>query len=64
MTRVENIGEQGAQRRRTSGLVWLALSGVAIVLLVVTHAPRPTRLLLAVPVGLAAIGLLQAREKT
>ncbi len=64
MTRVENIGEQGAQRRRKGGLVWLALSGVAIVLLVITHAPRPARLLIAIPVGLAAIGLLQAREKT
>jgi len=64
MTRVENIGERGAQRRRKGGLLWLALSGVTIILLFVTHAARPTRLLIAIPVGLAAIGLLQAREKT
>jgi hypothetical protein len=29
----------------------------------VTNAPRPMRLLLAIPIGLAAVGFLQAREK-
>jgi hypothetical protein len=32
--------------------------------LIAAHAPRWPRLLLVVPIGAAAIGLLQAREKT
>jgi len=37
---------------------------VAAVALVATHAPRPYRLALVVPFTLAAMGWLQAREKT
>jgi hypothetical protein len=64
MTRVPNIGRPGIQRRRRQGLVWLALTGVTIVLLVVFHAPQAARLVIAIPVGLAVFGLLQASEKT
>ena len=61
---VENIGVEGARRRRVAGLVCLAISIVVAIALVATHASRPTRLMLAIPVGLAAAGLLEAREKT
>jgi hypothetical protein len=61
---VDNIGELGARRRRRGGLVWVAVAGIGVVLLIVTNAPRPMRLLLAIPIGLAAVGFLQAREKT
>ena len=64
MRHVENIGGPGVQRRLRAGLVWVALTGVTIVLFVITHAPRSTRLLIAIPVGLAAVSLLQAFEKT
>jgi hypothetical protein len=42
----------------------MAIAGVLAVVLIVTNAPRPFRLLLAIPVGLAAAGFLEAREKT
>jgi hypothetical protein len=61
---VDNIGERGARRRRMSGWMWTAVTVVAVIALIVARAPRATRLFLALPVGLAAIGFLQAREKT
>ena len=64
MRHVDNIGGPGVQRRRRAGLIWTALTGVAIVLLVITHASPLMRLLIAIPVGLAAVNLLQALEKT
>jgi hypothetical protein len=45
-------------------LVWVAITGIVAILIITTNAPKPTRLLLAIPVGLAALGFLQAREKT
>jgi len=61
---IPNIGESGARRRALGGIVWLVVAAVATVALVVTHAPRPFRLGLFVPFTLAALGWLQAREKT
>jgi hypothetical protein len=61
---VDNIGEPGARRRRQGALVSLALAGAVAIVLIITNAPRPARLLIAVPIGLAAAGFLQAREKT
>lgn len=61
---IANIGERGARRRALGGIVWLAAGAVAAVALVATHAPRPYRLALVVPFTLAAMGWLQAREKT
>jgi hypothetical protein len=61
---IDNIGEPGARRRRRGGLVWVAITGIVAILIITTNAPKPTRLLLAIPVGLAALGFLQAREKT
>jgi hypothetical protein len=62
--RVENIGVRGAIRRRRSGVVWAALAVAGLIALLVTDAPRWTRLMIAIPVGLAAVGFLQARERT
>jgi len=61
---VDNIGERGARRRMLGGWVWAGVAVVVAIVLMMTHAPRPSRLVLAVPVGLAALGFLQAREKT
>jgi hypothetical protein len=61
---VDNIGERGARRRRLIGWMWTVVTVVAVIALVAARAPRAARLFLALPVGLAAIGFLQAREKT
>ena len=62
--RVANIGVSGATRRRRNGYVWLVAAIVASVALIASNAERSWRVLLVIPFGLAAIGLLQAREKT
>jgi hypothetical protein len=61
---VDNIGERGARRRRRGGWIWAAVAVLVAIVLMTTHAPRSSRLVLAVPVALAALGFLQAREKT
>ena len=61
---VDNIGERGARRRRYLAWVMVGASAIVVIALVVTHAPRWSRLILAVPVGLAVGEFLQAREKT
>jgi hypothetical protein len=61
---VANIGARGATRRARNGYVWLVGAIVAALILIATGAPRALRLALLVPFGAAAIGLLQAREKT
>jgi fatty acid desaturase len=62
--RVENIGPRGARRRQLGGAAWLVVALAAAALLVSLGAPRWWRLALVVPFGLAAIGFLQARERT
>ena len=62
--RVTNIGERGANRRRLNGWISLVVGGAVAVALIVLDPPRIYRLLLAVPVGIAALNLLEAREKT
>jgi hypothetical protein len=47
-----------------SGFASLAVAIALLVVLLLTNAPRPARLVLAIPVGLAALGFLQARERT
>ena len=61
---VANIGESGARRRRLSGVVWSILAIGLLIALLVAGASRWTRLTIAIPVGLAAVGFLQARERT
>jgi hypothetical protein len=62
--RVENIGARGAIRRRRSGVFWTVLAVAELTGLLVAGAPRWTRLTIAIPAGLAAVGFLQARERT
>ena len=61
---VPNIGAKGTTRRRRNGYVWLVLGIIAAIALIISGAPRAARLTLIIPFGLAALGLLQAREKT
>ena len=61
---VANIGERGAVRRRRGGYVWAAISVVLLAAALAMHAPHTTLFGLAIPIGLAALGFLQAREKT
>lgn len=62
--RVTNLADRGVRQRRTLGIVWLVISLVATGSLLVFHAPRVWRLALVVPFALAAVGFLQAHERT
>jgi len=64
MTHVANIGPRGALRRRKGGIAWLVVAIVMIAALFALDAPRVARLALVIPFGLAAVGFLQAKEKT
>lgn len=61
---IANIGDVGARRRRTGGWIWAGVSVIAFVALLTAHSPRWCRLLLVIPIALAALGFLQARTKT
>lgn len=56
-----NIGPAERQHRRQLGLISGAAAIVFLVIMLATHAPRPWRLLLFVPIAGAASGLLQDR---
>lgn len=61
---VENIGPRGARRRLIGGVVWLAI-GIAVAgWMLVRRVTGGGYALLAVPFMLAALGWLQARERT
>jgi hypothetical protein len=62
--RVENIGSRGARHRMRNGWISLFVAGAVIVVLVVVQPPRFYRLLLGIPIGLAALNFIEAREKT
>ena len=67
MTRTEsvtNLADRGVQQRRTLGIIWLVISLMAVGSLIVFGAPRVWRLALAVPFALAAVGFIQAQERT
>lgn len=55
-----NIGPAEIRRRRMSGWIGLALAVVFLVIAFALALPAPWRLLVALPVGLAAGGFLQA----
>jgi len=61
---IPNIGVRGAKRRAAGGVVWTVVTIAALIAMIVTGARPGFRALLAIPVFLAAIGFLQAREKT
>ncbi len=59
-----NLGPRETRKRRLMGIVGLTVGvGLAFVL-VVYGAPRWSRLIVFIPIWIAGLGLLQAREKT
>lgn len=46
------------------GIIWLVISLVAAGSMILLNSARAWRLVLVVPFGLAAVGFLQARERT
>jgi hypothetical protein len=61
---IANIGLRGAQRRMIGGAVWLVLAVAAFAALLRADAPRLTRLVLAIPLFLAGLGVFQALART
>ena len=61
---VSNIGPREQRKRRLLGIVALTVGVAVAFLLVVYDAPRLLRAVVFVPVWIAGLGLLQAREKT
>jgi hypothetical protein len=62
--RVENVSTRGAAYRRRNGWISLAVAALVVAALLAMHPPRFYRLLFGIPVGLAALNFLEAREKT
>lgn len=61
---VTNLGPKESRKRLVFGLAMLALGAGLIAALEVLHAGRTWRLVLFFPFWLAALGLIEAREKT
>lgn len=61
---VPNIGRRQRRVRWVSGAVAAALAAGLLLFLVLTDAPRPWRLAVAIPAWFAALGFLQSKEET
>jgi hypothetical protein len=61
---VANIGPRGVRRRRIGGVVWLVIGVAAAGWMVARVVPGAAYVLLAIPFTMAALGFLQARERT
>ena len=61
---IPNIGASGQRRRRLGGLFWLLLALASSAWFLVHDVPLAWYVALLVPFTLAAIGELQARQKT
>jgi len=61
---IANIGARGQRRRRLGGLFWLLIALASSAWFLVHDVPLLWYLALVVPFTLAAIGELQARQKT
>ena len=59
-----NIGPRERRKRRMLGLVALTVGVSVAFLSVILGAPRSLRLIIFLPIWMAGLGLLQAREKT
>lgn len=59
-----NIGPAEQRKRRLMGVVALTVGVGTAFMLVVYNAPRWSRLVIFLPIWLAGLGLIQAREKT
>ncbi len=55
-----NIGPNEVRRRRRTGIVGAAASILLFLLLLWTDVPKPTRVLLALPILTAVLGFVQA----
>jgi hypothetical protein len=64
MMGIANIGRRGQRQRLAFGSVLFVVGAGILVALVAVGAHRAWRLALFVPFWAAAIGVLQAREKT
>lgn len=64
MTHIANIGERGARRRLVGGIVWLVAGVAGTIVLILRRSALPWYEVLILPFTLAAVGWLQAREKT
>lgn len=58
-----NIGAEEIARRRRGAVIGLAAAGALAVTLLAVGAPRPSRLLVALPLAGGTVGWLQARER-
>ena len=63
-TLLPNIGPRERRRRLAVGVVSLLMAAFLLAALVLGGAPRGWRLLIAIPVWMGALGVLQHREKT
>lgn len=59
-----NIGPRQRRRRLVVGVVALLAAAALLAWLVLSGASRGWRLLIAIPVWLGALGVLQHRDKT
>jgi hypothetical protein len=59
-----NIGPKGRRQRLTVGLVGVAVSALATVVLLVSAAPAWLAALLIIPWWMAGLGIFQARAQT
>ena len=59
-----NLGAGGRRYRLLMGVVFAAVAVAGGAALIAGHLPRGSRLALAVPIYLAAVGLLQYRDHT
>lgn len=59
-----NIGPRQIRRRWKMGVIGGTVALVTLAALLYADAPRAARLILFVPLWTAALGFLQAREKT
>ena len=59
-----NIGRREQSKRRMLGIVALTVGVASAFVMVIYEAPRWSRLIIFFPIWIAALGLLQAREKT
>jgi cytochrome c-type biogenesis protein CcmE len=59
-----NIGPSERRKRRLMGVIALTAGVGTAFMLVVSGAPRWSRLIIFLPIWLAGLGLIQAREKT